>query len=411
MARDVWQEKLPGVETKRINKKLILPAFSLDTFYNEQCLKTVDNAPTNGLQIPNAGYNLSSAFTVECWVYLHEAVEGGASRRDVFYANVIDTSGVPQVEIGIYNNLIIVYLYRGPTFGYYTLESVNEVPIGEWFHVAVTYNGTTLRTFLNGKLESSVAATGALSQDPGGIYHLGLLSSYDNTRIFYGYIDEVRVWSSALANETILLFYDKAYHSSTAGLVTYFNFADAEETDTLLRIPNFITGGSTYEITLTGIQVELSIARNAPVGMGASWIVAEYTVTLDEETSLLFPLARPSGATNFGLYVSWVDEDGEFQRRRLFDPEDITLDIAHNVTDYNGEKLAVPFKFEVFCVDGRDTASLAEDLDIYLATTSLPQDSIDHTSVTEETLTADITLGEPSPWSTFPIPFNTQQTY
>jgi hypothetical protein len=65
-----------------------------------------------------------------------------------------------------------------------------------WTHVAVTYDGTTLRLYVNGALVTSKSLPGALVAG-GGALRIGGNSVWGEW--FMGYIDEVRIYNRALA--------------------------------------------------------------------------------------------------------------------------------------------------------------------------------------------------------------------
>ena len=72
------------------------------------------------------------------------------------------------------------------------------MPLDTWAHVAATYDGATLRLYVDGTLVASVAATGAIATSTGALRIGGntLWGEY-----FQGLIDEVRVYNRALTAE------------------------------------------------------------------------------------------------------------------------------------------------------------------------------------------------------------------
>lgn len=69
------------------------------------------------------------------------------------------------------------------------------MPLNTWTHVAVTYDGATLRMFVNGVQVRSSAATGAAVATSGAL-RIGGNSVWGE--YFRGLIDEVRIYSRAL---------------------------------------------------------------------------------------------------------------------------------------------------------------------------------------------------------------------
>jgi hypothetical protein len=86
--------------------------------------------------------------------------------------------------------------------GYLTLsgdKSVNgnaALPLNTWTHVAVTYDGATLRVFINGAQAGSTAATGSIAASTGAL-RIGGNAVWGE--YFNGLLDEVRIYNRALS--------------------------------------------------------------------------------------------------------------------------------------------------------------------------------------------------------------------
>ena len=73
-------------------------------------------------------------------------------------------------------------------------------PVNAWTHVALTYDGATLRLFVNGTQVASRATTGAIQTTDNPLW-IGGNSPYGE--YFTGLIDEVRVYNRALTQAEI----------------------------------------------------------------------------------------------------------------------------------------------------------------------------------------------------------------
>jgi hypothetical protein len=90
----------------------------------------------------------------------------------------------------------------GGTFGGATqhVDGVRSTPVGRWTHVAVTYDGSTYRLYVNGDQVSTHSASGAVlsTSDP-----LWIGGNQPYGEYFRGVIDEVRVYRRALARPAL----------------------------------------------------------------------------------------------------------------------------------------------------------------------------------------------------------------
>ncbi|QIY91515.1 endo-beta-N-acetylglucosaminidase H [Chryseobacterium gallinarum] len=79
------------------------------------------------------------------------------------------------------------------------LASTTALSTNTWYHVAATYDGATMKLYINGVLDASKAQAGNVNSN--GAFNVGYL--YNVSRNFNGKIDEVRVWKRALSQTEI----------------------------------------------------------------------------------------------------------------------------------------------------------------------------------------------------------------
>lgn len=106
--------------------------------------------------------------------------------------------------------------YNGPTFMDYDDIYLLSGRVGEWVHLIGVFDGTYLRTYIDGKLEKIQNFSRLNTQ--GFDFKIG--EGYDNDIEFSGAIDEVRIWDIALDQETV-----QQHHMSNLGKVDFDNWS------------------------------------------------------------------------------------------------------------------------------------------------------------------------------------------
>ena len=108
------------------------------------------------------------------------------------------------------------------------LASTTALATNTWYHVAATYDGATIKIYLNGVLDASRSATGNVVAN--GVFAIG--RNYDNSRILNGSIDEVRAWTRALTAAEISANACQVAPAA-AGLEGYWRFSEGSGPFTL----------------------------------------------------------------------------------------------------------------------------------------------------------------------------------
>jgi glucose/arabinose dehydrogenase len=93
------------------------------------------------------------------------------------------------------------------------LESQQAVALDTWTHVAATFDGSVMRIFINGAVDTSLAAVGVLRKNNEPLY-VGGSGFYP--RFFDGSIDDIRVYPRALSLSQVGMLYSGEPHVSEA---------------------------------------------------------------------------------------------------------------------------------------------------------------------------------------------------
>jgi PKD repeat protein len=134
-----------------------------------------------------------TAMTLEAWVYptafngswmnliLKPTGDPSASSPSYALQGATASSGVPSV-----------FVSPAPA----NLMAPSTLPLNKWSHIAATYDGTSIRLFVNGVLVNSTAQVGAIAPSTQPLTIGGNAFSGQN---WTGLIDEVRIYNRALS--------------------------------------------------------------------------------------------------------------------------------------------------------------------------------------------------------------------
>ena len=104
-----------------------------------------------------------------------------------------------------------------------TVISTSSVPLNTWTHVAATYDGTSIKIYINGVLDGTVPITGVMTDTT---FDLFIGSDNTNTYTAFGDIDMVRIWSTARTQAEITSNITNCIPLGTAGLIAQYDFEE-----------------------------------------------------------------------------------------------------------------------------------------------------------------------------------------
>jgi hypothetical protein len=143
-------------------------------------------------------------------------------------------------------------LYNSGTYLYSTTGSV---PLSGTTHVAMTFDGSTLRLYIDGELDNEeVASSSTVDYDSQDVligaanYGSGYERRYD------GIVDEVRIWNRALSQAEIASRVDCLVNPSEPGLLAAYSFDASDATDVTGNGHNgTVVGAATFVESSVGI--------------------------------------------------------------------------------------------------------------------------------------------------------------
>lgn len=197
------------------------------------------------VELPNeSNFNFTSSITVEAWV-----------RVTTFNKDwqAIVTKGDRSWRIARYSNTNQVNFALTPVGNVTSTVSIND---GNWHHVAGTYDGATMKIYVDGVLENQLSVTATIANSS---YNVAIGENLQATgRSFHGSIDEVRIWGVSRTESEISNSYSCELAGNEAGLVAYYKFNqgisglnNSTET-TLIDVTSNGNNGTLTNFTLNG---------------------------------------------------------------------------------------------------------------------------------------------------------------
>jgi len=114
---------------------------------------------------------------------------------------------------GAGNAFVVRLFYQNANVPAITLSATNDLPVGSWYHLVLTYDGTTATLYKNGVVASSGIPVGYV---PSVDTQLAIGSRSDNAFFWPGQAAEVAMYTGALSSTRVA-----AHYSAAASAATY----------------------------------------------------------------------------------------------------------------------------------------------------------------------------------------------
>jgi hypothetical protein len=168
-------------------------------------------------------FAMNTTMTIEAWIYPQGPGSGGSGGSG---GMIVSKEG--EYEITRIDNGNIGWAISNSYPGWSWVQTTAFVPLNEWSHVALTYDGVEVKTYINGVLKHSYGAWGPII-DVAPTYNDLWISGRQtvaNGQIFDGKMDEVRIWNTVRTEAQIR---ENAHRElpnpeSLSGLVGYYRF-------------------------------------------------------------------------------------------------------------------------------------------------------------------------------------------
>ena len=152
-----------------------------------------------------AGLDVSTGLTLSAWIQPSAQTDQDLISRAV--TNSVDgyTLGLSSSSSATAPGTVFLRLNQATSGSAFQLSSVSQYPATglAWMHVAATYDGTTMRMYINGVEESSIPGPVSIATNA---VDFGIGAQSDGANPFHGVFDDVRVYNRALSASEIAAF-------------------------------------------------------------------------------------------------------------------------------------------------------------------------------------------------------------
>ncbi len=200
----------------------------------------------------SASLDITNQITLEAWIYktwngedwniiFSKPWDGDWNPWHVYRMGLTYVGNVPKYAT-------CTFALTGGIAG---INGTSVIPDNTWIHIACTYDGSMIKLYVNGTLESSVAASGNINTNNQPlIIGRNLLNSWND---WFGSIDDVRVWNIARTEQEIQDNMNRRLIGNEQGLVGYWKFDEMSgttandssgngNTGTLIGNPTWVNG-------------------------------------------------------------------------------------------------------------------------------------------------------------------------
>lgn len=170
-----------------------------------------------------AAFDMNFTMTIEAWIYPEGPGSGGSAGSG---GAIVNKEG--EFEIARFSNGYIGWAFANYNPGWTWVQTTAYAPQNQWSHVAVVYDNSEVRTYLNGILQHTYPVSGILGDVAPTYNDLWITGrqSAPGEQLFDGKMDEVRIWSTARSESEIRAEMHREIPSpaTVPGLVANYSF-------------------------------------------------------------------------------------------------------------------------------------------------------------------------------------------
>ena len=225
--------------------------------------------------------NPLKSLTLECWAYLNEVPSSTHTPNLIARFNCYTLTVASSEHARGY--------IRDDEGVWHEAGGTTVIATNTWYHLALTYDGSNMRIFVNGEEEGSAPVSDTMARTTDN-FRIGSRNAYVTTTNTNGIIDEARVWDVARTREEIRASMNRTIPGNTPGLVGYWRFDEGSGTNADCQT-SYDNDGTLMHMAVPGVWVT-STAAMGDVSIFAE--SADITETSECSVDVVFA-ASPEG--------------------------------------------------------------------------------------------------------------------
>ena len=253
--------------------------------------------------------SFSEAITIEVWFkaasfYADNGAVNCLIRKNItperenFFLRFRNVAGKPSVEMSIGYDIVV-------------LKVPYDFAVGTWYHLAGTYDGSSMTVLANGLSIKSEKASGSLYIDKSDLFIGRGDPEFSFGEYFHGALDEFRIWNIARSPEEIRAAMNSPLTGKEEGLVVNLNFDEGtvkdlsgHGNDGLLNADAQIVE-SPYPVSQTAVAEPQARARPVTGAGARGGIEGDWQIISDQVSQkAVIEIRRESDGTLSGVIVA-----------------------------------------------------------------------------------------------------------
>jgi hypothetical protein len=239
------------------------------------------------VEVPSsANLKVSGPFTIEGWIKYHGTPN--VYSGDTIVAKGIDQESAEDWAITVSENSTLrPHVNSGGIWHYFDCDTVLNPDT--WYHIAMVYDGTHVQGYVNGALDGSVDASGAV-QTTDGALRIGAYAPVNGTAskaFFHGQIDELSLYNRALSNSEIAAL----FNAGSAGKCS-------------IPPPPIIVSQPTNRTVYVGQPATFTVAATGTPPLYYQWLLEGVPLPNKTNSAITIFNAQLTDAGNYSVIVS-----------------------------------------------------------------------------------------------------------